>query len=1320
MKGLDAALADGNYEKVEKQLIEISNSLIVSKITLKYVSGLLNAILPLTCHENLKLRIQAENVLYHINSIVSGFAPGVLLEAYQGLESVSTLQPAAQAAIFNCFANAMRFVAPSKRVEYIGTCHCMLMGSLPSALTRVTMDVWKMLRTELSLKNVTSVVKYLLNSSLPGVVSFFCTSNPGVLLPIVVEQSTLQFLKEFVQEWPKDKHIEATVIGGRLLSALSSESYSDLSTSIEIVGILLKRRVPFRHEIETWRNILITVESRWEAATVSHRAAIIDLFCSATKFGLVSLKDLNRFLVYDNDFPVVYQAAVIHVSTVFVCDEKIPDGMLEYYEKKAIDRDPILFIELLKSLAKTFNFLYRVRPNTTRKILELCIDPLPQYFVEQVHLIRLIRHIEYEGRSFVNLSNLVSGLLVDPNPAVLEELTQSIHDLKVEVSYSNLDWFENAPAYLSVLHKVSPSFVIELLDAEIIPLAAFPSAAESIMANEDLVEVTSKLLPRAVSLLFAGIKLLSFDISSEAKSLYTFGEKCSRETKDLLEHMLQVTDQNLPDTTFGALMEACLKILDFTLLELNLSFTNLIGLIDICCLLGVAFTDPCSRIISKVLEIRNNQEIRKRIMAFFTLPLEFESAESVCFAAVSSMTVVELMNVIDYIEAAAEMNREYLFVLYFITDDVSTMPVHRTFLGLRQYCPEYVERCAKELPFSEWELIQDDDEPYFEKLHNHEIKIDQELDSVHASWTQKFPDAFYRGNDWKETATCDDLVFPLNMTTFLESDIGSSRVVSNSDTDDIEPEVAEPVPFDPYHFKSLSRIDLFCFLWFSRRTCNSWDDIEGYAMRHSSDVRLVAGFFAYAHRMSMTVNIVEWPSKIRVYHNNSFSLVSVALYFKLVKSKWDDLLESQKSLIQRVLVEFGIEDDSEFSLMKFYYSSAGLRKMVISSIIEIDTSRFEESPVITSLFDSELELEGKLEDLLEILKSGPNEMVFNIMSNRWFPVLEVSEFEHITYPEDVNYCHSFMKAKIGVTKLEKVVIPEHQIDSLLNFMEHFGTINNFLCHVLSNAELTELQHLRLMRLLWPGNPLYCQALATRVSKSNPLAKTFPQFVSNHISLLQDFAQHKPPSYSRQLLKLILGQSLDSKKLVDSIAPVFYELLFDGYDIDHRFIDLRFPRPVDYEQFQAYDMRNLFAASHYRLHVIVETLFEFDNDRLCELFHSTSHDLAVLELAATFVACLKSERRYLFDTIYVTNAILKRASIESLMSIFMSDEFLNNGDVKDVYIILKLYLRHLRKTEMSEELVQMMIENKVQDSLRRELIQNENVEEGLAQILSDGL
>ena len=251
--------------------------------------------------------------------------------------------------------------------------------------------------------------------------------------------------------------------------------------------------------------------------------------------------------------------------------------------------------------------------------------------------------------------------------------------------------------------------------------------------------------------------------------------------------------------------------------------------------------------------------------------------------------------------------------------------------------------------------------------------------------------------------------------------------------------------------------------------------------------------------------------------------------------------------------------------------------MAISSIIEIDTSRFDESPIITALFDTEINLEDRFDELLEILKFGPNKMVYNIMANRWFPGLEVSEFEHIAYPEMIKHCHQFMKVKIGINKLERITIPEEKIDTLLDFMESFGTSN--LCHVLSNVLLNERQNLRLMRLLWPGNPIYCKALAVRVKKSKRAAE-FPQLVNDHQYLLQEFQEHSPSSYSRQLLKVVLDPSHSIKKSIGVIKPVFYELLLDGYElIDHRFVDGRFPCPVDYDQFQTREMRHLFASSH---------------------------------------------------------------------------------------------------------------------------------------------
>jgi hypothetical protein len=84
--------------------------------------------------------------------------------------------------------------------------------------------------------------------------------------------------------------------------------------------------------------------------------------------------------------------------------------------------------------------------------------------------------------------------------------------------------------------------------------------------------------------------------------------------------------------------------------------------------------------------------------------------------------------------------------------------------------------------------------------------------------------------------------------------------------------------------------------------------------------------------------------------------------------------------------------------------------------------------------------------------------------------------------------------------------------------------------------------------------------------------------------------------------------------------------------------------------------------------------------------------------------------------------MNRVTLDMLMIFFTSDEFLNSIDLDNMFVILKLYLRHLAKmsqdtgNESKQEIIRMILTNKIEDPKRLELVQQADASSALRQIL----
>ncbi|OHT02349.1 hypothetical protein TRFO_07205 [Tritrichomonas foetus] len=1459
LRSLSTAFKESDVKRTEQIFYDITHSLTVvhfDPLNSKYQSDLLismmNTVLPFLSHSNLKMRLQAESFLGHWSSLISAFSPDSLLNSYNFFDAVSTLQPNAQAIIFNFFTNTICSIPPSQRIIHIGTCHCMLMSSKPALLTKLAQDVWVLLRAELTVSNVASIVKFLVNSSIPKVVSFLCMKDPDELFPIVARDANLQFLKEFIPHWPTYVIVDVNLLRDRIVESLNSSNSSDISAGIEIVQLIADRMFipPLLSQFNSWKAILNAMNELLASnkCTVSHKAALIDLSASLSKFEMISQRELQKFLVFNLDLPTTLQVSIIKLSACFVIRRKLPVGLIEYLKKQAILRDPLLYVAVLNFLQKCFNDFFLIAPQEAKNLLDLCLHPLPRYFVEQLQILRLFNHIDWNVFLIdmlpMKLIDIILGFLKEPHPSVVSKLSKFIQKMRIELPYAELNWFEDSSYYLSIFHNLDPSFIIELLDANMIPSASYPIATEAIaesltrqiIDNENAQQsapnspsnspkrsiympfnsssfpasfiphfdssydqkdesnssnnnpisshIYMQVFSRAIPIILEGIKALGFELDSNMKSLIPLISNNWARYSEKMPQLLEIISESFPESTFGKIIENSLKLIVLSVNEIKLKTENIIGLINIARIFASCFTDTTCQLLLKLKDIKFDSRIQSAILHFFDRALPFSHAEIIALTAVQTIPWENLLKLKEYLEVAADTNGEILIILDLITNE--NAEPHKSFLALKNN-HEYVEKCMEIYEFDEW-MITRDDFDYISTLSNIKAELEK-LDDIHKEVIHLYPKTFSVKRKQRKYSRAGDFTFKFDDSISLGYEYAS---MENIQPETIVEKPNPAVPFNPYNSSSPSRTELFTFLWFSDRSIESiqvsnketnenldnnervskWSEIEKYAIEISDDEKFVAAFFSYARRKNLHIDLKEWPSLLSVNRNSDYSLISVALYFSFIKNtKYNELDSNQLDLIERTAIELGIQTASEFNLLQAVKTLTGLDKLVIESIISIDSSRFGEIPYFSIT---------KIEEIFEIMKNDANSMFLpdclHILSQNLLPSLPISHHEQFNFPPNVDvikdYINTDVKIKTRIKKITQINSNTNDNSSSCEKTKNNGNMNEtgelnldvnekekenekeyewsisnsivqlivtsrncdlFIFYFLNCIDFSREQFLEIIQQIPPGHPLYSYYLTVKLTLNEQ--KEYSGFTNDRLDKLFNFIANKPPSYSRELIAILLDSKnkydlilskSDKNRLIKLMPPVFYELLFKGFDlISTNLYDKRFPfveesvlslSVIDKDSFKY--LNNVIQNGTHSSYNIIKDVYRLNNNELCQMFNTLNVDLAKLELCDRIASLLAYSPRYMCDTVSTMKQVLKQMAPDQLMTAFISNDFLNAPLQINVFLCVKMIVKAMVKmnNDMSKkniEIIQAMIENRVTDKKLLELFESTNDLESLS-------
>ena len=180
----------------------------------------------------------------------------------------------------------------------------------------------------------------------------------------------------------------------------------------------------------------------------------------------------------------------------FICEGKLPKGLLEFIDEQVVQRDPLVFVSILDFLSISFNDLHKLSPQPIENILNHSLTPLSQSPVEQISILRLLQSIDYKNTGVnIDIVSIVLNLLDNPDQSLFPELKKTIIKLKLELPLRQLNWTRDTAMLLQVIPKVHSSFINELFEIGKITPSTFPSAVNAIMNNFPAVSYTHLTLP---------------------------------------------------------------------------------------------------------------------------------------------------------------------------------------------------------------------------------------------------------------------------------------------------------------------------------------------------------------------------------------------------------------------------------------------------------------------------------------------------------------------------------------------------------------------------------------------------------------------------------------------------------------------------------------------------------------------------------------------------------------------------------------------------------------------------------------------------------
>jgi len=1336
LSSLESAIEKNNADKIEKSLYELNTNIKISDfvsldspVKPDFLRSILKKVLPLISHEDLKLRLHAESFLLHWSFLLSGFAPNLLRTVYESLDT-STLQPSAYSIVFTCWTNSLRSVPPNQRVQLIGTCHSLLLSSHPKQLTNVTREIWKLIRDTLENESIKSIIVYLLDSPLPSVVSYLCQKSPDYFFPVVCKRSSIQFIKDTIQHWPNNRPIDLSPLVDRFKDILGSQNSSDISTTLEIISIYLKRLKPGGFVPEFLPSVLNGIDCNFSRYNISQQSACIEIFGLCATLGLCKSDSLERFIAFDN-VPSPLLISVLKVVPFFVNRSLIPLGFFDVMEKIAYERDPLLYLAELECLGESFDSLYIYDSEKTVTVLNYSLNPIPKYFVEKVQVIKLLRKIKVERypKNIIKegLLETLLRILSDPHPSVVKELVVFLKDSSVTIPYTNLNWFDHSEALIKIFQDSDPTFIIELIDSGFISPSVFPIAAKSIVKSYKTLEISDKklsnmLFSRALSILIVSMKCLGFDSASLFQTLSVISSYAWKDLCDYLPDLLSSIDGPLLKSTYGKIVNRALEIVCVTLPNIDLEPKCVLGLVGLSKVLSIAFTPLCcSLVIICTKFYRSNglysfHSLRSKfedlLDQFFICSFPFDFAESVSKAAYECLPKERIEILIQYLLVSADFSRECL--IKFSSLGIEGNCPFRTFLAFKNdpTKAEYIEDCIHHFPFHDW-IIDVDDFEYISLRKGISIGSYHSLSPLHIELTQKFPASFIFSS--LERKEISEIIFaPSCFPSY-------SPVRFNSSKESVSKKMNISFPV-PYPFDNEYR--MITFLWHSERDLPKgakWNEIESYVIDCWSNSKLVCSFLAYSIRKNLSFSNDQIYQQIVISRDDQYSLYSVYLLLTRLTE-----IDKKEQFISKIMIELGISFENLSNMIYIALYESSIISMITYKILILSPDYLEAIGIDRTLLFDDHTFMNAIPAYLNENDPSPESLAFII---KRLSQLAFSVSSDICSYDIPSHCglDSLIRIQCCVSSTQRRLRLDQKIlDSLVSFALKEEKQYEIIIYIIDMCLYDENKNSIILNMFSTISKVRPYSFLSQLNHLSSIKGSYQKLSEGYgdkLSKLISTLEVSPPSTSRYLLKILMNNSFalepkDLQKIIFKMKPIIYEFLYSGFhNIRSDIVDQRFPDTYDqfietrtFSRRSSQIIKKTLINCESKVVTICKRLFALPDSVLVLFYNSPNIDTAKLSILQDIIVLLAHNFNYLTSVIDLMHFLLTVSKLDQLILFILTKETLNGPKLSNIiiaYNMLKTAIQNSDDTNAKELFVdfEKNIVNMIEDPNRIEIFKS---------------
>ena len=1364
-RGIESAIQSGNIDKISRALTAAKNETHLSAflqqndITSKQsILGLMALVLPLASHDDVKLRMQSQTFISYWSSLLSAFSPNLLRSAFSEIDT-SALQPPAQAALFTFWAHSLRSVAKSQRQQLVGTCHSLLLGTKAEYLTNVTNDVWELIRETVQTETLKSIIVFLIDSPLAKTVAFLCQKSPQHFFSIVAVRSSLQFIKELIGFWPAEKQIDPNVLKNVLLNHINGTNSSTRSTSLEIMCLLLERYNikgkpvhPPATDMPFWRETITAVIGIYKESTIAQKSAIIGLLKEACKIKLVSLDDVKQFLNFEASTPSPIIVASIHLSSLFINNGMIPEKLLDFLHLQAIERDPIIYISIFEFLQESFNELYKIVPNSATELLNLCLNPLPRYFVEKVQAIQLLKRIDFkcfpERKLKTSIMEIVLKFIEDPHPSVIAEIPSLLEQVNLQLPLTSLNWFENASSYLPLISSIDPSFVVEMIDTGLLPPASYEISIDMILQQVRRMKTlrnAEAIFSRVMSVLIAGLKALDLPFD---KCLLATQSADWNHISSALPELLDVVSGPLLSSTFGKIMNSSILIIASIVSQCRIDSNVVIGLLEVCVALSQAFTSAvCSLVVSlkemsDILFPKAKERIQETVDLFFQQQFPFDVAEPVALACLQLGVQSSICG--PYIYTSAETSRK---VLLFLAKENDDLPLSSAFLVAKKR-EEYMKLCAGEIPFDDWVYEEDEDEAIldvfsevnvidFSALPNYKKKAVLDHKKVF-----KFQTEDITKDEMNEDTISIEQVEERKQV-FLETPITEKQkqrkdqsvpkwyqqpedaAVDCKEEEEKAEEVYEHVnvlPDSIYPHREQTVADLLGFLWFSFRklSIDEWKTVEHFVLKAVDDDRLLSACLAYATRHSLPINKDKWCNKLQLERRH-FKLLAATILLSLIELP---LTPIQATFIEDVMIELGYINATEENVMQSLRQETGLALLAVQKIASLIGCVQQISTKEDVINQIDLILDAPIEESARTL-------------SLLFEELPPSFIDRFELPPGIEALRLAVPVAIEVCNPQRSQIEASIIEKLLNYCYQCTDLNKllFIINALRHCDLNEAQETKFEEIaenIGFSHPLSHLSLL-RILPTLTIYKRKSLGYAGSFNTLLERAHLMTSSFTRCLCQCYLSRGLDinddAKKLFKELPKVFFEFLPYNYElVDFKLVDQKllisqesclYLHPVTKQTLAL--ARKTMSSCESAAPRLTRQLLNVDN--LKSLFNTVNDETAVIEVSQQLLNLASSDFRFVHSVIDVMNILIDYTPVDGLVMMSLSGTFSGGRNFPSILIALDMIGKQIKKhpeaVAMSDEALNNMMAGLFTNEERLKLFNDEDRAHALSVALKGG-